>query len=139
MNEKINKLIPVAIQAIKDSKMAKESGIVPKEFKGYISSMGASILQTGLLATIAFYANSDNKNADSSKLLDAILMLIKSNYQSSDKLILYVINQSKKDNDLPNQVSIDNLNLDELYLMEEKINNALIALKLALRTFKLTK
>lgn len=138
MNETINKLIPKAIQAIKDSKMANNSNVVNKEFKGYISSMGASILQTGLLATIAFYANDDNKKAKSSFLLKAIFLIIKPNNNNNNKLITYVINQSKKDANLPDNVSLDNLDFDKLYLMEEQITNALIALKLALRTFKLT-
>lgn len=138
MNETINKLIPKAIQAIKDSKMADSSNVVNKEFKGYISSMGASILQTGLLATIAFYANDDNKKAKSSFLLKAIFLMIKPNNSNTNNLITYVINQSKKDANLPDNVSINNLDFDKLYLEEEKITNALIALKLALRTFKLT-
>jgi len=65
MNEKINNLIPKAIQAIKNSGIEKAS-VVKKEYKGYISSMGASIIQAGLLATLAFYQNDSGKKANSS-------------------------------------------------------------------------
>lgn len=157
MNEKINSLIPKAIQKIKLSKMEKMvrvekdgnvveingkpvmEGIVDKEYKGYISSMGASILQTGLFATIAFYANDSGKSAKSSYLLDAILRLINPDYQENDKLITYVIEKSLKPNVTKNDIEISNLSFNKLYLIEEEITDALIALKLALRTFKLSK
>ena len=138
MNDNINKLIPEAIKAIKKSKMA-ENNVVPKEFKGYISSMGASILQTGLLATISFYANDSGKNADSSYLLDAIHRLINPTYKTDNfKLITYVINRSKKTEINDTNIGVEHLDFDKLYLVEEEITDVLIALKLALRTYKLS-
>jgi CRISPR-associated protein Cmr5 len=134
MNERINRLIPDAIDAISNSKMAKESGIVPKEFKGYVSSMGASIVQAGLLPTLAFYANDSGKKANSSYLLDAITRLIKHDYTQNDKLILYVINSCKSTN--TTNIKAHDLDFDKLYAKEEEITTALIAIKLALRTFK---
>ena len=136
MTEKISKLIPKAIQAIKNSKIA-DKGNVQKEFKGYIPSMGASILQAGLLPTIAFYANDTNKNADSSKLLDAILRLIKSDYIDTDKLINYIIEKSVNADNNNKEIKLNDLDFNKLYLIEEDITDALIALKLALRTFKI--
>ncbi len=140
MNEKINKLIPVAMQAIKDSGMAKGDS-VPKEFKGYISSMGASIIQAGLLATLAFYANDEGKKANSSYLLKAIYQVIKGE-KTDDKnaLIRWVIASSLKDGHHwdNNGVGFDALDLDKMYLKEQEISDALVALKLALRTFKIS-
>ncbi len=140
MNEKINKLIPVAMQAIKDSGMANGDR-VPKEFKGYIASMGASIIQAGLLATLAFYANDEGKKANSSYLLKAIYQVINGE-KTADKnaLIRWVIDSSLKegrgrDN---NGVGIDDLDLDKMHLKEQEISDALVALKLALRTFKIS-
>lgn len=141
MKDKINKMIPAALNALKESGIADNDNNVPKEFKGYISSMGASIIQTGLLATIAFYGNDENKKADSSKLLDAILRLLKGeDYNLGDKLIGYVIEQTKKDNVRTTEIKVaEDLDTTKLQLVEEEINDALIALKLALRTYKMSK
>lgn len=141
MNEKINKLIPVAMQAIKDSGMFEEDR-VPKEFKGYISSMGASIIQAGLLATLAFYANDEGKKAKSSYLLKAIYQVVKGE-KAADKnaLIRWVIDSSLRDEcrlNNNNEVGIDDMDLDKMYLLEKEIADALVALKLALRTFKIS-
>lgn len=125
------------MRAIENSKMANSSGVVEKEYKGYISSMGASIIQAGLLATLAFYQNDSGKNAHSSYLLKAILELIKLPGSTETNLIKYVIENSKNSQPLPEYVSIGDLNSDKLYVLEEDISDALIALKLALRTFKI--
>ncbi len=127
MREKINELIPKAMEAITSSKIADKDGNVKKEFKGYIASIGASIIQAGLLPTLAFYQNSSGKKADSFKVLDAILLLIKQNW-NNEKLISYVIAKSTTDN---------NLDKNKLYLIEEDIMDAIVAIKLALRTFKI--
>ncbi len=136
MNEKINNLIPKAIHAIRNSEIEK-NGIVAKEYKGYISSMGASIIQAGLLATLAFYQNDSNKKADSSKVLKALFEMIRSGNTVDNNLIQYVINNSSNENIAGDFVSEENLVFDKLYLIEEEISDALIALKLALRTFKI--
>ncbi len=138
MNEKINNLIPKAIQAIEHSGIEKAS-VVKKEYKGYISSMGASIIQAGLLATLAFYQNDSGKKANSSNLLKAILLLIKPDDSTETNLIKYIIDHSKKDNITGQHVSVGDLDPDKLYILEEEVSDALIALKLALRTFKIEK
>lgn len=136
MNEKINKLIPEAICAIKSCEIA-EHDMVQKEYKGYISSMGASIIQAGLLATLAFYQNDTEKKAKSSKLLNAIFELIKPPGSNETDLIKYVIDNSIKPEANGAYVSLNNLDSDKLYILEEEVSEALIALKLALRTFKI--
>ena len=136
MNEKINNLIPRAMDVIESSGIAHD-GVVKKEYKGYISSMGASIIQAGLLATLAFYQNDSGKKAKSSFLLKAILSLIKPNNSTGTNLIKYVINESIKDNVTNNYVSVVDLDSDKLYVLEQEVSDALVALKLALRTFKI--
>ncbi|MBL0286683.1 MAG: hypothetical protein IPQ19_04515 [Bacteroidetes bacterium] len=78
MREKINELIPKAMEAITSSKIADKDGNVKKEFKGYIASIGASIIflaycHFGILPKFI------RQKADSFKVLDAILLLIKQN------------------------------------------------------------
>ena len=137
MNEKINNLIPKAMLAIEHYLV--DNSVVEKEYKGYISSMGASIIQAGLLATLAFYQNDSGKKANSSNLLKAILLLIKPDDSTETNLIKYIIDHSKKDNTTGQHVSVGDLDPDKLYILEEEVSDALIALKLALRTFKIEK
>jgi CRISPR-associated protein Cmr5 len=76
---KVEALIPAAITAV-NVKMA-DNGNVNSAYKGYISSLGAGIIQSGLLPTLAMYKGnegSDKKKANTSFLLDAIYEVIKS-------------------------------------------------------------
>ena len=137
MKEKINELIPKAIHAIVKAKIADENGEVEKEFKGYISSIGASIIQAGLLPTLAFFQNSSGKNADSSKVLNAVLILLKDDLHHGEKLISFVINKCNTSTSATNSITVSNLDKDKLYLIQEDIMDAIVALKLALRIYKI--
>lgn len=137
MNEKINSQIPKAILVIENFLFDKKKNVLPKEFKGYIPSMGASIIQSGLLPTLAFYQNDSGKKAKSSNLLRAILELIKPNGSEDSDLISFVIQKSKNGNINGSYISNNELDFDKLYLLEEEISDALIAIKLAFRTFKI--
>lgn len=137
MKEKINELIPKAINAIVNAGIPEEDGMVKKEFKGYISSLGASIVQAGLLPSLAFFQNSSGKKADSYKLLDAVLILLKNTHSVDEKLITYVISQCKTHNLSTYTYTVSDLDKEKLYLIEEEIMDAIIALKLALRIYKI--
>jgi CRISPR-associated protein Cmr5 len=127
----IEKLIPFAIDAVKN-KMEEEmkTGVVNKAYKGYISSLGAGIIQSGLLPTLAMYKGaekSENKKADTGKLLDAIFYVIVNNHEP----------------DVINEKNLFSYALQALKAHENRqtvineIMNASIAIKLAIRTFKL--
>lgn len=134
MNKKVNELIPKALEAIKVSGIADNANEFDKEFKGYIASMGASIIQSGLLATLAFYSNeSSDSKVKRLNLLKAIRFLI-APQGNNEKLLHYVLNKTKPDE--RNEYSASDLKKDELQKLETQISDALIALKLALRTFK---
>lgn len=124
MNKRINELIPKALQAIKDSNMANAANEVENEYKGYIASMGASIIQSGLIATLAFYSNEQSQAKDKrSKLLITIMKLI--DPESTQRLLDFVLITTNQGG---NKAEVDKF--------EKSISNALVALKLALRTFK---
>lgn len=115
----------VSPQQIKDAreilKKVKivENDTVSNEYRGYIASFGASIAQSGLVPSVAFF---ENKNANSQKerpkVMKAILLMInkKDDY---DTLLDYLLDHQ---NDLANQ--------------QRKIIKSAIALKLAMNTFK---
>ena len=126
MNNKVNELIPKALTAIKDCRIAGADGTVEKEYKGYIASMGASIIQSGLIATLAFYSNEQSQaEGKRLKLLEAIKLLIAPSSGANIKLLAFVLLQTG-----------DGKNKTEIGKIEKQISDALIALKLALRTFK---
>jgi CRISPR-associated protein Cmr5 len=121
----VERLIPVAIKAVTDSKMER-NGVVNKAYKGYISSLGAGIIQSGLLPTLAMYKgneDSDKKKANTGILLNAIMHVIKGYYHPDEK----------NNNDLFNYA----LESKDQEKAKQEILNASIALKLAIRTFKL--
>jgi CRISPR-associated protein Cmr5 len=125
---KVEILIPAAIKAVND-KMSID-GKVNSAYKGYISSLGAGIIQSGLLPTLAMFKgneDSDKKKANTGCLLEAIYEVIKSKASSQiisgDGLFDYALRASQQQNN--RQAVID------------EILNASIAIKLALRTFKM--
>jgi len=124
MNRRIEKLIPDAIDVVKE--VLEKDEKVASEYNGYIASFGASIITSGLLPAIAFYeSESSGAQKDRKKLMTAIRKLIKKTKKESDNnetLMKYV---------LPHK--------NDLSEIKEEITDAAIALKLAIRTFELKK
>ena len=129
--KQIDRYIPPAMQLV-TRKLASVSnkGHVPAVYKGYISSMGASIVLSGLVPTLAFY-NADTRDSGSEQprrpLLDILHELLRDRYvlKNQDSLFDYALaleDQKKK---------------TELRRLKRDVINASIALKLALRTFHL--
>jgi len=116
--KRIENYIKPALQAIENSFESKKK--IPSEYNGYISSFGASLIQSGLKPTLALFENeSSDSKGEKKKLTDIILNILapKSNECS---LLAYVQTQ------------------DEV-LMKELIIDISIAVKLSLRTFELGK
>ncbi len=110
MRKRIEEYIPKALEAIERFGIAKD-GKTPKQFNGYIASFGASVRQAGLLATVLFYANEQsNAEEDRKKVIQAIE---------------YIIEES----------IIKNNRVEKS--MRPKVEDAAVALKLSVRTFKL--
>ncbi|MCT4594740.1 MAG: type III-B CRISPR module-associated protein Cmr5 [Anaeromicrobium sp.] len=94
----------------------KKDDKIPKEYKGYINSFGATVINSGLLATIAIYDNkSSGSEADKSQIIRILEKIL-----NKDDLFNYA--KEYKEN-----MSI-----------KRDIINASIALKLALRTYEFT-
>ncbi|MBU5593309.1 type III-B CRISPR module-associated protein Cmr5 [Clostridium sp. MSJ-4] len=135
MNKReIEEQIPIAIDSINEfinnelfyKKDDKSFGLIPKEYNGYISNFGASIIQSGLISTVAFFeSEKSNSNSDKRVLTKLILQVIqeykKLQVKDVESLLGYVL---------------DNKNIAEE--IEEEIINATIAIKLAIRVFKFT-
>lgn len=126
--KKVEKYIEKALKqvenTISEKKDGKSTGIVLSVYNGYISSMGASIIQSGLLPTLAAFESTkdDNKGGDKKRIAKAILNIIKEeeNNITETSLLKYVLSYKN--------------NID---YNKERIINIGIALKLAIRTFQI--
>lgn len=134
--DKINTLIPKAMEAIQAVQIADINGFVAKEFEGYIASFGSNINQSGLLPTLLFFKNDSGKSQKSSLWLNAIIYVL-TNGEKQNGLISYVIEETKKQ-ELQNYKLTD-LDIDKVDEIESEILAIVAALKMAVRTFKLKK
>ncbi len=115
--KRIEKYIPDAMRVL-----SKEfsDGIIPSAYNGYISSFGASIMQSGLLPTLALFENHNaNTKEKKYKLTSMILKVLDKNTQETS-LLKYVLDNNKE-------------------LLKPKIMDISIAIKLSIRTFELKK
>ncbi len=129
----IEKYLPLAIRAIEEVFEDEiKSGGIPNEYKGYIASFGASLIQSGLKPTLALFEKDKEDYLKSKNKLDEknesfrykiILAILKTKniFQSHDSLLRYVIEEEK--------------NKDEKILKKD-IKEVAIAIHLAIRTFK---
>ncbi len=110
MRNRIESYIPKALEAIEKFQIAN-NGEVSRQFNSYIASFGASVRQAGLLTTVLFYANEQsNAEEDRKKVIQAIEYIIE------DEIV--------KNNQVERS-------------MRAKVEDAAVALKLSVRTFKL--
>jgi CRISPR-associated protein Cmr5 len=107
MNKKnIDRLIPKAISYIQEN-LVKDGG-VKKVYQGYLASFGATVINSGLTQTLAFYSADSEKN-----------IVI--------KMMFDILNK---------KLDLKDANYND-YALKNKILEANIACKLAIRTFEL--
>lgn len=117
--KRVEDYIPIALRVLEDK---FKDGKIPSEYNGYISAFGAGIVQSGLKPTIAIYENKSASTKSEKDRLTRIILKIIDKETKEESLLRYVIN-SKKD----------------IGFLKEKIKDASIAIKLAIRTFELKK
>lgn len=125
--------IEKAIKSIVEVEIAKgEENAIPREFKGYIASFGASIIQNGLLPTIIFYDNQEANTTENRSLVNEAI---------------YRIIRDKLEEDYPEYIYTEVTDLQTLVrrnykgerYIKEYVDDAITALKLAMRTFPIEK
>lgn len=124
--KKLEMLIPAALEAVSAHlETKKKSNKVPKEYFGYAAQLGASIRTAGLLPALAFYTDKHKDKKDNEpqrlKLLKAIIQILNENHnlQIGDGLLEYAVEHK-----------------DDQQQLKQKILDASVALKLALRNFE---
>jgi CRISPR-associated protein Cmr5 len=141
---KIEKLLPAALDAAKMFITTDEAQLtIPKQFKGYISSFGASVIQSGLMPTLAFYSDAKKAKGDRSMLIPALIhILFENKLFEIDEAIKQTINDvAEKKKELPKVIHslfdwLLKTNGDTPERLRKELMDASIALKLALRTFR---
>lgn len=135
MNRKVEYLLPMALAAIDevfDKEIAKNG--IPSGYQAAASGFGVSLLQMGLLPTLAVYIDEGSgAEIERKKVLEVLLQ---------------IINKSKINDNQWNQLIADSTLLrflaerrnDSQFLKElkEKLLLASVAFKLAIRTYKLS-
>jgi CRISPR type III-B/RAMP module-associated protein Cmr5 len=136
MKKATEKYFKSAMTAISDILQEEDSSKeISREYQAYAASFGSSILQMGLLPTLAVYADQESGSAkDRSKLLKVLAKTL----TACDGLKNEPLKQKIRDNahDLYKTVVSNDVMKDEF---RRHLLDAIVAVKLSLRTFKLSK
>lgn len=121
--------IESAQNALKTSGIVK-NGSYPKAYKGYISSLSASIIQSGLVPALSIYENDNSEesgSADNNRalLIYAIVLMLQTNKLLPNNNEIKLLSDYIANNAHPNWAEL-----------HRNINRALIAIKLAIRIYK---
>ena len=111
--KKINLLIPDAIDALE--KLREEDGSINKVYQGYLASFGPTVISSGMVKTVTIYIDESPSNKKRKKLTNIMFSLIGEDPKEFIK---------EKDSSVK-------------YVLKNKILEANIACKLAIRTFVL--
>ena len=114
--KRIENYIPKAIELL--NKEFPE-GKIASAYNGYISSFGASVIQSGLKPTLAVFENANASTKEDKSYLTKLILKLLPNTQGASLLKFVLANK-----------------LNEEALKEEILDIA-VALKLSIRTFRL--
>jgi CRISPR-associated protein Cmr5 len=138
--QKIDEMIIKAMEIIASNEVEiLEQNKVPSQYIGYIASFGPSVVQTGLIQTVAFYSKNDEQNPRKSneeksrkKVLDLMEKTLVATHRmpSSENNLLHYLNTQWKQN-------LNNFN--QRIQLKNIVMEACTACKLALRTFEIKK
>lgn len=117
-----------ACQVLADTRIVTCNNTFPKEFKGYISSFAATVIQSGLLPALIIYENKDSDSAAKRHLLPkAILELMK-----KFDLIPQNVSGYKSLSDMYSKLS----DKDDKVRFLHSIDKATTAIKMAIRMYE---
>lgn len=122
------KWLPQADKALIDLKIAKD-GKVDELLKGYVSSFGALVIQSGLVPAVAFYCNTTSDAKGRKTIIDAIAHVLTAvgklpNNTNTAPLLFQHCLAVQRSNDR-----------QKLRLLKEDMVNASIVLKMMMRTY----
>ena len=115
--KQIEAYIPKAMKVLES---AFPESKIPSAYNGYISAFGASIIQSGLLPTLALFENTDASTKENKEYLSYLIMQVLTGSKDDRSLLHYALQD--KDTQL-----------------KQQILDIAVALKLCIRTFSLEK
>lgn len=126
--------LPFAFEAIKNvqwpdgGKTVKltEGSNISAVYKGYISSFGANIIQTGIKTAVYFYEAKESGSSGNKKLITACIHYILQRAEGNSN--------PETAGNLSSRFANENVNLEQL---AQKVMDAATALKLAIRTYNM--
>ncbi|MDX2246831.1 MAG: type III-B CRISPR module-associated protein Cmr5 [Bacteroidia bacterium] len=132
--KRIEDFIKPALALIPDH--LEEGGKVDKVYKGYISSMGAAMIQSGVLPTLAiFSAKESGAEGQRWKLLRILTEMLRQN--GYDMLPALTAQDKDSENRLLRFATDHQNHAATLLKLRRDLMDASVALKLTLRTFNL--
>ncbi len=132
MLKKIEYLIPAALQAIDTHLVGNYQDKIPEGYQGAVAGFGSSLLQMGLLPTLAVYCDKDNKSSiDRPTFLKVLKFII--THADSRFSAKHMIDDKQL---LLHSAIQEGFPKDEF---KEQLLQASLAFKLAIRTYKLVK
>lgn len=138
MQYRVDYFLPKAFEAIQKVRIGDNTfftnkdkrisdGKIFKEYKGYISSLGANIVQAGVKAALTFYEAEESGSKSDRRIINAAI-----------KYILIDLNDNIGPYGDCNLTQLLTGNEREIQNKAMEILDAATALKLALRTYKMT-
>lgn len=134
-NREVDKLLEAAIILIKVH-LLKDRQAIPKEFESAAASFGAAVIQTGPVPACALYLKSSKSTVDKSGIVFILIKLIQEQGGFKGKEIQEPADNSENPKEWMKQI-INETPSHREELFKQRLFTAIIALKLALRTFKL--
>lgn len=136
MQYRVDSFLPLAFKAIEKVKIGKSHFVqedknrektIAREYKGYISSLGANIVQAGVKAALTFYEAEETGSKSDRRLVNAAIKYILVNPGDS----------IKEYDDFHLTKWLTQFPDSDVQLKAMEILDAATALKLALRTYKI--
>ncbi|MCD7838803.1 MAG: hypothetical protein LUG65_07825 [Clostridiales bacterium] len=93
---RLDEMIPLAYDAIRDNGIMDQQGQVPSGFRGQISSFGAAVAMGSLLSAVAAFSDDGKSAVDRSRLMNAIYQVIHGGKTGGDKALLFEILKTEK-------------------------------------------
>lgn len=133
MKKRIEKYFPAAMDAI--ARVLLKNNEIPREYQGYASAFGASILQMGLMPTLAVHADKESGSAQERPKLLHVLALTMMKTESAG-LPLKARNALQGHEEKLFEVAVNHPELQAD--LREALLDAIVAVKLCMRTFKMS-
>ena len=131
MNRRVEKYFPDILKMVNEEfyEEIKCQGI-PSEYKGYISTFGAMVIQNGLIPALAYFEKNDaNEKGNRKRISNIVKNFLKV------KGIVKINDNKKLCQYLSEEIQSKRMVKDKLREIENKVIDISIAIKLALRTF----